>query len=235
MTLRVPVILTVGLLLAACSTAPSGALPTAGAASPMVSDPLPTASTAEPTESTQSSPGVAVAPGRPFDAQQILDAMRSSRRPGGVPDQLENLAVATAIADAIWTFDGEPWTEIVAGGSCGPQTCTLEVSGRLAGATDEDLWIFEVTPSSGAVTVMSSLLRGLDQRTLDAADAILRADPDDAPPSDAFRSSARWLPPPDAGRVVLSYRRGNEEGDCGIDYTVDLRRGSVVDRAVVSC
>ncbi|HEX7197446.1 MAG TPA: hypothetical protein VF364_11515, partial [Candidatus Limnocylindria bacterium] len=47
--------------------------------------------------------------GRPFDAEAILAAMRDSRRPGGVPDEMQTDAIAAAVADAIWTIDGEPW------------------------------------------------------------------------------------------------------------------------------
>lgn len=223
--------LVLGMVLAACtasSPVPSPTVTGTPSASPS-NTPRPTAS---PTTSEE--PGLEITPDTPFTADEILDAMRESRRPGGVPDAVETEAVASALADAIWTFDGEPWTAIVAGGSCGAASCTLEIAGAPEGSEGEDLWVFAVDPVSGEVRVADSTLRGLDP-TVTAAAADIVAQSRSDPGADAFLSSARWLPPPDEGLVVLSYRTGAETGACGVDLTVDLRDRIVVDRASIAC
>lgn len=193
-----------------------------------------TSRTATPSPSPSDDPGIGITPGKPFSAADILDAMRESRRPGGVPDVLETEAIAAAVADEIWTFDGEPWPSVVAGGSCGAVTCTLDLAGVPEGADAEDLWAFEITPSSGEVRVADATLRGLHAAVAEAAAAIVAESGADIG-SDALLTSVRWLPPPDDGLLVLSYRTGFETGACGVDVTVDLRDRTVVDRAPVSC
>ncbi|HEX2884697.1 MAG TPA: hypothetical protein VHQ42_09000, partial [Candidatus Limnocylindria bacterium] len=44
-------------------------------------------------------------PGQPLDGDGVLAAMRASRRPGGVPDQLETEPIARRIAESVWTID----------------------------------------------------------------------------------------------------------------------------------
>lgn len=215
MSRRAIAILAVATLAAACAApAPS---PSSGAPSR-----LPSASIVLPD------------PGQPFDATAILEAMRDSRRPGGVPDQLEIESIAAAVADAIWTFDGEPWTPIVAGGSCGPQACTLEIAGTPTDALGEDLWVFAVTPSSGDVELVTADLRGMPVDALASADDVLRQ-LQSLPPGNAALASGRWLPPPDAGVFVLNYRADGEEGTCGIDYTVDVEARLILDEVIVGC
>jgi hypothetical protein len=133
---------------------------------------------------------------------------------------VETFAVATAVADAIWTYGGEPWSALAIGGSCGQELCTLEVAGSRTGSMGEDLWVFDVAPATSRVTVVASTLHAI---------------PADVPGSlheqvmgllgaDRFRglvlASVRWLPPPDATSFVLTYRSGGEEGSCGTDITV---------------
>ena len=48
-------------------------------------------------------------------------------------------------------------------------------------------------------------------------------------------ANACWLPPPDDGRFVLAYRSGGEEGSCGLDVTLDVAAGVVVEQAPVGC
>jgi hypothetical protein len=175
-------------------------------------------------------------PGQPFDADTLLAAMRESRRPGGVSDEIAIEAVAAELSDAIWTFDGEPWTTISAGGSCGPETCTLELAGAAAGAVGEDLWVFEVTPATGAVEVVSADLRSLPADLLARLDEATRA----SLPVDQLEgldlTNLRWLPPPDEAQFVLSYRSGSEEGGpCGLDVTLDAAVPEVVSTAPVDC
>jgi hypothetical protein len=174
-------------------------------------------------------------PGRPFVGDDILDAMRASRRPGGVPNELATAGVAEAVADAIWTWAGEPWTEIVAGGSCGIDRCTLELSGVPAGAHGEDLYVFSVERASGAVELQSSDLRGFPSEFLPQLDDLARAL---APPGalDGLRlTSASWLRPPDEGRFTLHYRAGGQESPCGLDLVLDVTRPSLVDERRISC
>jgi len=174
-------------------------------------------------------------PGHPFDASALLEAMRNSMRPGGVPDQIETDPIAAALAEAIWTFDGQPWTTMAAGGSCGPDSCTLEVAGSRTDLTGEDLWVFAVAPATGSVQVVSSEVRSLPEDMLVRLDELARNIVQDGSLDGMVLTSVRWLPPPEAERFVLSYRSGGEEGSCRIDRTIDAVSATIVSEQVVSC
>lgn len=174
-------------------------------------------------------------PGLPFEPATLLDAMRSSRRPGGVPDRLETEHIAEALAAAIWTFGGDPWTTMAFGGSCGPDTCTLEAAGTRPDTLGEDLWVFEIDPGSGRVSVVAATLAALPTQLEAPVDALARnlSGPDRL--AGLVLASVRWLPPPDGGRLVLSYRSGGEEGSCGVDLTVDATVPAVIDERPMGC
>jgi len=222
MSRRASPLVALAVLLAACSEV---------APPPSTPDPIATAG-ATPNETVTALPtveGVALPdPGRPFDPATLLAAMRDSRRPGDVPDELENDAVATALADAIWTVDGRPWTLVSASGSCGPRTCTLELSGAPEGAQGDDLWVFEVTPATGSVQPQSTDLRSMPTDLLGRLDQLTRSLVAPAILDGLILTNVRWLPPPDDGNFVLSYRAGGEEGTCGADVTIDAVTAEVV-------
>ncbi|MCA1568764.1 MAG: hypothetical protein LC798_00260 [Chloroflexi bacterium] len=161
--------------------------------------------------------------------------MRDSRRPGGVPDELETEAIAEAVAGRILTLDGEAWTTTTAGGSCGPRTCTLEIAGADPGSQGDDLWVFEVEPATATVEVVSTDLRALPPALVDHLDELTRS---------IFPgrlqglnlSNARWLPTPDETQFVMSYRDGDEEGSaCGADISVDMIERSVLSEDSLDC
>jgi hypothetical protein len=225
--LRTVLVAALLLVLAACQPAPGPSSP-AGNESPSGPSAEHSASptAGPPTSSPTATPLVTLSPGRPYGALDVLEAMRGSRRPGGVPDQLEREPIVGAVAEQLWTIDGTRWSEIVAGGSCGPQLCTLEIAGTLEGAVGEDLYVFEVNPGTAEVTVLSAELRGLDQELADRLDAFARAHwPGAGPPG--LLTSARWQAPPRASVFVLSYRSGGEEGSPAVDAMVDAAAGTV--------
>lgn len=225
------------LVLCACQPSAQGTPATASpspAASPTASPPSsatpPASPSARPTtRPTASPPGAPRAhPGRPYDAAAILEAMRSSRRPGGVPDQVETDAVARAIADATWTWDGSAWSSISIGGSCGPATCTIEVGGSAPDAAAADLYTFRVTLADEAVTLRATDLHAYPSGLEASLDRAARA----AVPHRRLRGlalvAARWLPPPDTDSYWLAYRTGGEEGSPGLDVLLDLASGEVL-------
>jgi hypothetical protein len=220
--LRLQLVAAVALLLAACTTppTPSSVSPRASVAS--------TGGSPTPAGTPSDSPLISMpASGRPYDADDLLLAMRDSRRPGGVPDQVETDAIATALAEAIWTYDGAPYPLLVVGGSCGPSSCTVEASGSPAGAAGADLYAFSVTPASGAVELLAADLHGyptgvdalLDQVARSALGAQLDG---------LAIAGASWLLPPESGRFRAAYRSGGEEASPGLDVVVDLVAGGVV-------
>jgi len=199
-------------------------------------DAAPPAPTSTPAAPSPNSGGLALPePGRPFDPGALLAAMRESRRPDGVPDQLEIETVASTLADSIWTVDGDPWTAISAGGSCGPDTCTLEISGAQHDTQGDDLWAFAVAPATSAVTLVSSDLRSVPARLVGQLDALARSLLAPAALDGLTLTSVRWRPPPDAGQFVLSYRSGGEEGSCGADITLDAVRAEIVSGGSSNC
>jgi hypothetical protein len=206
---------------------PTGAIPASSASHAADSHvATPTTTPAEPTRT----PGVAVDPGQPYDAPAILAAMRSSRRPGGVPGQLQTDAVADAVASQIWTFDGRPWPQMSIGASCGPSSCTLDVGGTPSGAVGEDLYVMHVTPSNGSVDVVEASLHGLTQELVDRLDRLARAAWDGGELDGLVLASTGWQVPPDDSEFVLSYRSGGEEGAPAVDLVLDLESGTATER-----
>ena len=183
---------------------------------------------------TTSTSGEASVPGQPLTATDVLEAMRDSRRPGGVPEELWTDDIASAVADLVWTFDGRPWDAIAASGSCGGATCTLELAGSQEDAAGEDVWVFEVQPAAGAVSVASADLHAVPADRVDALDSAARAAAGDDLPDDLALTAVRWLPPPDTG-FTLAYRSGDEEGSCSVDVVLDATASRVEDLTISDC
>ena len=173
--------------------------------------------------------------GHPFDAGSLLAAMRDSRRPGGVPDQIETDAIATSVADTIWTYDGQPWATMAVGGSCGPERCTLEVAGAAPDGEGDDVWVFTVTPATGEVVLLTSELGSVPPGIVAALDALARALDESGALDGMLLANASWMPPPDEGEFALSYRSGGEEGSCGVDLTLDAVKAEVISSTTIGC
>lgn len=169
------------------------------------------------------------ATGRPYDGAEVLAAMRDSRRPGGVPDQLETLGIATQVAAAIWTWHGAPYPSLVIGGSCGPASCTLEVSGAPPSAAGADLYTFSVALPSGTAELLASDLHGYPSGLDAVIDTVIR----DRLAPDTLEglalTGATWQVPPRTGWFWAAYRSGGEEGSPGLDVLVNLASGEVVE------
>jgi hypothetical protein len=169
------------------------------------------------------------ATGRPYDAASVLAAMAASRRPGGVPDELETPAVAAQLANAVWTYDGRPYPSLVLGGSCGATSCTLEASGQPIGGAGADLFVFSVTQPGGAVTLTTTDLHGYPSGLDAQIEAVARAGVDaDRLAGLAYRA-ASWQLAPRNGWFWAAFRSGGEEGSPGLDVLVDLPARSVMD------
>jgi hypothetical protein len=226
--------LLVGAALAACGTDTPPSTPSAPSPTASTRGPAPSQPAASPAASV--GPGIGLGePGRPYAASDLLDAMRDSRRPGGVPAELQLEAIAADVADHLWTMRGEPWTAVTAGGSCGPTTCTLELSGSVDGSSGEDAWVFAVDPGSGSVEVVTADLHAVPDDIAIALDRLARElDRDDLLDGLLF-TSVRWLPPPDEDRFRLAYRSGDEEGSCSVDLELDAVAGRITDVVPSGC
>jgi hypothetical protein len=207
----VAAVVLLGLLLGACaapSPSNSGTSPSATGTSPRPSRP---------------------AASRPYDADAVLAAMTQSRRPGGVPDRIETSAVAAQVANAVWTYDGQPYPSLVIGGSCGATSCTLEVSGQPIGGAGADLFVFSVTQPAGAVTMTTTDLHGYPSGLDGQIEAVAREGTDaDRLTGLAYRT-ASWQLPPRSGWFWAAFRSGGEEGSPGLDVLVDLPARAVME------
>lgn len=211
-------------------------MPTPSSAPSMTGTPDATTSILPATPDPSPSAPIALPdPGRPYDAADLLEAMRDSRRPGGVPAELQDAEIAAGLAELVWTFDGEPWSAVVAGGSCGPSTCTLELSGGTAAADGEDVWVFAIDPASGAVEVVSADLHAVPDETAAALDRWARALDEDGLLDGLLYTAVRWLPPPASDRFRLAYRSGNEEESCSVDLELDARAGEITEVTPSDC
>lgn len=227
--------LAAALLLSACEAT---ATPTATPADTATSSPSPVV-TAPPTPSPSPTDdgGIALpSPGMPWDGTALLEEMRRSTRPGGVPDEVQTPALAQALAAEIWTIDGATWDTIAIGGFCGASTCTLDLAGTHLGRAGEDLWTVEVDLDTGEVEPIVADVRSLPRDLVDELDGQARALDDEGGLDSMTLSTVRWLPPPaEAGRFALSYRSGGEEGSCARELLLDALAGVVLERSASGC
>lgn len=200
------------ILLAACTT--------------VTPPPLPSRAT---TTRSPNAPIVAPVPGRPYDGDALLAAMRASRRPGGVPDELEMPAVAADLAAGLWTWNGNPYPVLVVGGACGPQRCTVEVSGTPVAAAGADLYVYRVDRATQRVTLEGTDLRGYPTALDPVIDRIVRDALDPALLDGLALAGAAWQLPPATGQLWAAYRSGGEEGSSGVDVLIDLAGAAVLE------
>lgn len=187
----------------------------------------PTATPTIPSTSAEATP-LGPLPARPYDGAAVLQAMRDSRRPGGVPSELQTDEIAAAVANELWTWNGERWPQLVVGGSCGPASCSLEVAGTPANAAGADLYVLSVDPDSAAVTVESSDLHGYPAQLDAQLQAIAQEVAPDAIAGLHF-ASAQWLPA-NASQYLLAYRSGGEEGSPGVDLLIDAASRTLLEQ-----
>lgn len=220
------------LVLAACaSPAPT---PTPAATATDAATLAPSSPTPSPAPSA-STPIALPDPGRPYDAADLLEAMRDSRRPGGVPIELQDPQIAAELADRLWTFDGHPWDAIAAGGGCDASTCTLELSGGTDLSEGEDVWVFAIDLTSGAVEVVDADLHAVRDATAVTLDRWARALDADGLLDGLLTTAVRWLPPPAEDRFRLAYRSGNEEESCAVDLELDALAGRIIEVTPTGC
>lgn len=174
-------------------------------------------------------------PARPFDAAGLLSVLLASQRPDGVPAEALEAPVVAALADAIWSFEGDPWVTADAGGSCGPDTCLLELAGTRPGYAGDDLWVFEIDRATSSVQLTSATLQGVPTELTAELDALAREIMPRTVLEGALLTGVRWLPPPDAGSFVLSYRTGGDDGSCLVELTLDAREPAVVVTTTRGC
>ncbi|MGZ8475374.1 MAG: hypothetical protein ACXWWQ_04000 [Candidatus Limnocylindria bacterium] len=161
--------------------------------------------------------------------------MRDSRRPGGVPDQLETDAIAAALADRLWTIDGEAWETMSIGASCGPVRCTLDVSGSRTAALGDDLYVFEVIPAGDELAPISTDLRSLAPEVGASLDRMAREVEARIARDGLILTSVRWNLPPEYESFQLSYRSGNEEGSCELELALDAASGAAETLSANGC
>jgi hypothetical protein len=99
----------------------------------------------------------------------------------------------------------------------------------------DDLWVFAISPTTATVEVVAAELRALPAELPIAVDQLVRSmDPDESL-GGMLMTSLTWLPPPDDGRFLASYRSGGEEGSCGVDVTLDAVIAMIVEEQGLGC
>ncbi len=174
-------------------------------------------------------------PGHPFDADDILAALRDSRRPDGVAEELQTQEVAAAVADTIWTLQGESWDSIATGGTCDGGQCSLEIAGSAAGDAGEDVWVLSVDPATADVRVVDADLHGIPLETADAIDRLARSVDGGDALDGLLLTSVRWNAPPDESMFDLAYRSGDEEESCAMDVRLDVLSGELTEISASGC
>jgi hypothetical protein len=174
-------------------------------------------------------------PDHPFDADDILTAMRDSRRPGGVAEELQTEEIAAAVADTIWTIQGDRWDAISTSGACDAGQCSLELAGSAAGDAGEDVWVLSVDPATAEVAVVNADLHAIPVETADAIDRLARSVEGGEALDELLLTSVRWHAPPDGHVFALAYRSGGEEGSCSMDVRLDVVSGELSEVSASGC
>jgi hypothetical protein len=176
------------------------------------------------------SPIATVAPtrhGRPYTPDMFAAAMfrTSSIR---LPDLLKSEFIAAAFADRVWTYDGQPYREMLFSGSCSDDgsRCEASVLGLPAYAPDRnvsDHYSFSVDFRSGPVVKEEGhVLHGFPAEAASGLDDLARSLVPDERLAGARLTSVAWTLPPPENAFGLIYRLGDLEGSRLTTVTIDL-------------
>ncbi|HEX5826387.1 MAG TPA: hypothetical protein VFY23_02620 [Candidatus Limnocylindrales bacterium] len=138
--------------LAACSPAASSPVDPGSSKKPSTSPP---AASADPvaTPVVPSASPAADVPGRPYDGQALLALMRTQQQPALDPSLVTD-AVAAAMAEQVWTYDGTPYRQVMFEGSCESGACALGLTGLPSAAGDPsfaDAYRWAVEPGASVL------------------------------------------------------------------------------------
>lgn len=193
-------------------------------------DPTPKAPYTQAPPTPTISPIATVAPaghGRPYTPEMIaatLASMPSTR----LPDQLKNEFIASAFADRIWTYDGQPYRDMLFGGSCSDDgsSCRARMWGLPAYAPDrtasDSYWITVDFRSGLVVTSEGHALNGFPAEAASGIDDVARSLVPVERLAETSLVFVGWALPPPENAFVLIYRLGDLEGSRLTTVTIDL-------------
>lgn len=169
-------------------------------------------------------------PGRPYTAADIERELADV--PEEFPDRLRDPALAGAIADALWTYDGRPYAELWLLGSCSTNgACELTATGRpeSGGEESSDVYFWQV-PARSSTLVASGppALKGYPPELASEVDGLVRSLDRDGVLTGLSLLGVEWaVPPPDDG-YVARYGTGDEEGARVVQVLVDRSAGQIL-------
>ncbi len=182
------------------------------------------------------SPIATVAPtghGRPYSPDMIAAALASTPSTR-LPDLLKSEFIAAAFADRVWTYDGQPYREMLFGGSCSDDgsRCEASMQGLPAYAPDRtasDHYWFSVDFRSGPIAKDDGhVLRGFPTEAASGIDDLARS----LVPAERLAGTrlvfVGWELPPPENAFVMIYRFGDLEGSRVTTVTIDLDTKTVL-------
>lgn len=196
----------------ACSPT-SPALPTA---TPSAAAVKPSYTLAPPTPSLSAAGSPATGPpAHPYSAADIQGLFVGAGP--GFPAELRTAPTAEALANAIWSFDGQPFRTVWLDGSCESGRCEFSATGlpRFAASVDDvDVYTLVLDQASGIYSEPSRpSLHGFPPQLVDELDTLAKALDVQGRFKDKPLLGVEWQIPPPDDAFVLRYGDGNEELD----------------------
>jgi hypothetical protein len=157
-----------------------------------------------------------------------------------VATDLLNSAVAAAIADAIWTWDGQSYDRWWIEAYCA-RTCELVIQGIPASdiAGEEDMYHFhQFDPSRPAQTLELGdypSLGGYPAALDPEIEQLGRALDEGGVLDDLGYFHASWFPPPRSGEFLAFFSDGNEEGGSNAYVWLNLVERRLIKLLPVTC
>jgi hypothetical protein len=165
-------------------------------------------------------------PGTPYTGAELLNLLNFTPVP--LPPPMTSLAAMELIAHEIWTWDGARYDDLSLSGSCGQDTCTVEIGGGRSGARGSDV--------HGVVVAVPDLVTRSAGHSLSAYPAALDPKLEDlarqlVAPQLLRRMTyrgAQWHLRPEPDQYTLTFAVDDTEGSPGKRVTLDLLRRMLI-------
>jgi hypothetical protein len=160
-------------------------------------------------------------------------ALNAESKPNGeprIPTDLVNERIAFDIAQAIWSWNGDPYQQITIDASCG-RGCDLIVAGvPIFESAGNDHYLFKVNVPGKADDFSIGdrpALAGYPADLVPELEALARSSAS-SQLDGLFLMVSSWFPPPRDGQFVLRFDDGNEEGGRAVWVWLDYVTRTVI-------